>query len=51
LRKTYGPEYEQFCANVPRWILRLRPWRRDRQQDWVCLPDCTRITGNPSIIR
>src|SRR5262249_49648951 len=20
LRKTYGPEYEQFCANVPRWI-------------------------------
>ena len=33
LRKTYGPEYEQFCANVPRWILRLRPWRRDRQQD------------------
>jgi len=33
LRKTYGPEYEQFCANVPRWIPRLRPWRRDREQD------------------
>src|SRR5499433_2462108 len=23
LRKTYGPQYEQFCANVPRWIPRL----------------------------
>jgi len=33
LRKTYGPQYEQFCANVPRWIPRLRPWRRDRVQD------------------
>jgi len=33
LRKTYGPEYEQFRANVPRWIPRLRPWRSDRQQD------------------
>jgi protein-S-isoprenylcysteine O-methyltransferase Ste14 len=32
LRNTYGPEYEQFCANVPRWIPRLRPWRRDREQ-------------------
>ena len=20
LRKSYGPEYEEFCANVPRWI-------------------------------
>ena len=33
LGKTYGPEYEQFCANVPRWIPRLRPWRRGREQD------------------
>jgi protein-S-isoprenylcysteine O-methyltransferase Ste14 len=24
LRKTYGPQYEEFCANVPRWIPRLR---------------------------
>lgn len=32
LRKTYGVEYEQFCANVPRWIPRLRPWRRDQEQ-------------------
>src|SRR5262249_29181253 len=32
LRRTYGAEYEQFCANVPRWIPRLRPWRRDWEQ-------------------
>jgi hypothetical protein len=25
LRKRYGVEYEEFCANVPRWIPRLRP--------------------------
>lgn len=24
LRSTFGPEYEQFCAAVPRWIPRLR---------------------------
>jgi protein-S-isoprenylcysteine O-methyltransferase Ste14 len=27
LRRSYGSEYEDFCANVPRWIPRLRPWR------------------------
>lgn len=27
LRKTFGAEYEEFCANVPRWVPRLRPWR------------------------
>jgi protein-S-isoprenylcysteine O-methyltransferase Ste14 len=27
LHKSYGREYEEFCANVPRWIPRLRPWR------------------------
>jgi protein-S-isoprenylcysteine O-methyltransferase Ste14 len=27
LSKTYGPQYEQFCRNVPRWIPRLTPWR------------------------
>jgi protein-S-isoprenylcysteine O-methyltransferase Ste14 len=26
LRNSYGLEYEEFCANVPRWIPRLRPW-------------------------
>jgi protein-S-isoprenylcysteine O-methyltransferase Ste14 len=33
LRKTYGPQYEEFCANVPRWIPRLRRWRRNPEQD------------------
>jgi protein-S-isoprenylcysteine O-methyltransferase Ste14 len=33
LRKTYRFEYEEFCANVPRWIPRLRPWKRDGEQD------------------
>ena len=27
LRRTFGDEYERFCANVPRWIPRLKPWR------------------------
>jgi protein-S-isoprenylcysteine O-methyltransferase Ste14 len=26
LRRTFGDQYERFCANVPRWIPRLRPW-------------------------
>ncbi|HYV71772.1 MAG TPA: isoprenylcysteine carboxylmethyltransferase family protein [Pseudolabrys sp.] len=26
LKQTFGPEYEAFRANVPRWIPRLRPW-------------------------
>jgi protein-S-isoprenylcysteine O-methyltransferase Ste14 len=30
LRGSYGPEYEEFCAKVPRWIPHLRPWRRKR---------------------
>ncbi len=30
LRKSFGQEYEEFCANVPRWIPRLRPWQRHR---------------------
>jgi len=31
LLKSYGREYEQFCANVPRWIPHLRPWRGKRE--------------------
>lgn len=31
VRKSYGPEYEEFCANVPRWIPHLRAWRRKRE--------------------
>ena len=27
LQRTFGAEYESFCANVPRWIPRLTPWR------------------------
>ena len=27
LRPAFGPEYERFCAGVPRWIPRLTPWR------------------------
>jgi protein-S-isoprenylcysteine O-methyltransferase Ste14 len=27
LRATFGAEYENFCAHVPRWLPRLRPWQ------------------------
>jgi protein-S-isoprenylcysteine O-methyltransferase Ste14 len=27
LAQTFGTEYEDFRANVPRWIPRLSPWR------------------------
>lgn len=26
LRKTFGAQYDAFCANVPRWVPRLNPW-------------------------
>jgi len=28
LRRTYGSEYEEFCAHVPRWIPRGGAWLR-----------------------
>jgi len=28
LRATFGAEYDAFCANVPRWVPRLHPWRK-----------------------
>ena len=28
LRKTFGADYEEFCRNVPRWIPRVRPWKK-----------------------
>jgi protein-S-isoprenylcysteine O-methyltransferase Ste14 len=27
LRNSFGAEYEEFCANVPRWIPRMRRWQ------------------------
>ena len=27
LRTAFGEQYRDFCANVPRWIPRFRPWR------------------------
>jgi protein-S-isoprenylcysteine O-methyltransferase Ste14 len=27
LRRSFGAEYETFCAHVPRWIPRVTPWR------------------------
>ena len=27
LRATFGAEYEAYCANVPRWLPRLRGWQ------------------------
>ena len=26
LRRTFGAEYQTYCAHVPRWIPRLSPW-------------------------
>jgi protein-S-isoprenylcysteine O-methyltransferase Ste14 len=28
LRKLFGPQYQEYCRNVPRWLPRLRPWRQ-----------------------
>lgn len=30
LRRRYGAEYAAFCAGVPRWLPRLRPWEGSR---------------------
>jgi protein-S-isoprenylcysteine O-methyltransferase Ste14 len=27
LKATFGTEYEAYCANVPRWLPRLRGWQ------------------------
>ena len=31
LRQQFGSEYEAYCAAVPGWWPRRRPWRPDRQ--------------------
>ncbi len=30
LKRTFGPQYEVFRANVPRWVPRLTPWRLEQ---------------------
>jgi protein-S-isoprenylcysteine O-methyltransferase Ste14 len=30
LRRSFGGQYDAYCANVPRWLPRLRPWHSDR---------------------
>jgi protein-S-isoprenylcysteine O-methyltransferase Ste14 len=30
LRRKFAADYEDFCAHVPRWIPRLRPWNQTR---------------------
>ena len=32
LRRTFGAEYETYCAHVPRWIPRFSPWHNARQE-------------------
>jgi len=32
LRKTFGAEYDAYCARVPRWRPRLRPWSQRAKQ-------------------
>jgi protein-S-isoprenylcysteine O-methyltransferase Ste14 len=27
LRRRFGPEYDEYCRHVPRWLPRLTPWR------------------------
>lgn len=31
LRATFGAQYDEFCANVGRWIPRLNPWRPHKE--------------------
>lgn len=33
LKQTFGAQYEDFRANVPRWIPRLTPWRAARRRN------------------
>ena len=28
LRRKFGPEYEEYCRNVRRWVPRMHPWQR-----------------------
>ena len=31
MRKTFGAEYDAFCANVPRWKPPMSPWRQNHE--------------------
>lgn len=33
LRRKFGDQYREFCAHVPRWIPRLKPWRKSSAAD------------------
>lgn len=28
LRRLFGADYEEYCWNVPRWVPRIRPWKK-----------------------
>lgn len=30
LARSFGAQYERYCANVPRWLPRVTPWRREQ---------------------
>jgi protein-S-isoprenylcysteine O-methyltransferase Ste14 len=30
LRRMFGAEYEEYCRNVRRWVLRMRAWQKTR---------------------
>ena len=32
LREAHGPAYDEFCADVPRWLPRLTPWQGPEEQ-------------------
>jgi protein-S-isoprenylcysteine O-methyltransferase Ste14 len=32
LRESFGVEYEAFCANVPRWLPRSKPWAESTKE-------------------
>ena len=33
LRHKFGADYREFCAHVPRWLPRLRPWKKNLTTD------------------
>ena len=35
LRRTFGPDYAAYCAHVPRWRPRLRPWRGNGDRERI----------------